>query len=222
MNKLLIIFLSLAFLSGCKYPDGSVKPDGGVVIFSDLFTDNRNDWDFVHNDSTDIKILQTEYQFLLTGKSNKSGQLVWKTIQDLDTMVNFSIQADFRYIKGDSLAPYGLVFGFTDVKNYNFFGIEKSVAASADPYGGFIIGSRVDGVFTPSTDWTQFDLKDGWNTLKVEKNGSGRNNFSYSINGKVVATTKTPDYVKTIGFYAASNVSMAVNDVTVISGLAEK
>lgn len=227
MKNLQYILISIALLAGCKLPPANPVAEGGKVVFSDLFSDNKKNWDIVHNDSTDIKILNNEYQFLLTGKSNKSGQLVWKAIDvdNTDTIsssANFRIEADFRYIQGDTLAPFGLAFGVGDANNYEFFGIKKpGEIGNINKSGGFIIGKSVAGVFTPAVSWTAIDLKEGYNRLKVEKRSKTGNVFFYSINNVVVYSSRLPaTYGKTLGFYAAGNVSMAVDDVKVTTGFA--
>ena len=217
----------MALLAGCKLPPATPVSTAGTVIFSDFFDDNTNKWPAIHNDSVDIKILADEYQFNLTGKSKKAGQVVWKAI-DIDTdtivsttssstgsVVNFRIETDFRYINGDTLTPFGLVFGLSDVNNYEFFGIEKC--------GAYVIGKCVDGVFTADVSAAQTKLNTGYNHLKVEKNGSNGVNFIYYINGTSVSTSHMPaTFGKTFGFYATGDVSMAVDNVKVTTGFTSK
>lgn len=203
MNKLISIVVSLFLLVGCKMPGANPSP-GLSLIFSDFFDDNTKGWTSIHNDSTDIKILANQYQFNLTGKSGKSGWVTWKTV-DVDSLVNFRIEADFVYIKGDTLSPFGLVYGLGDANNYNFFGIEGS--------GGYIIGKHNAGVFTPIVNWNQVDLNAGYNKLRIENNGG---DYYYSINNVVLQKLPSHHFKgRTVGFYCAGNVSMAVDNLKV-------
>lgn len=199
----------MLFLWACKYPSGTPLPaKQGTVLFSEDFSDNTKGWNTVNNDSVHISVLNNEYQFNLTGTKGTSGWYSWKPVGVSDTDTSFIIQADFEYKQGDSLSGFGLTYGLSDVSNNNFFGIEAD--------GGYTIGKKVAGVYTPIVNWRADSLGlKTVNTLSINKRRDKK--YYYSINGVVVQVLSTAPqfYGENGGFYCADNVSMAADNFKV-------
>ncbi len=156
------------------------------LIFSEEFDNNRNDWDLYTSDKSSAKL---ENGKLLLSSLTAAGTARYISIPSQSNLFTVESTVNITGLKnGDKT---GLLFGFKDWNNYNFFLITES---------SFYIGSVFEGVSNMLVEgmFSSAIKKAADNNLKVL---SGEQNI-FSINGEIQYTTTTnfKDFGSNIGF----------------------
>jgi S1-C subfamily serine protease len=140
-------------------------------IFEDNFNDNQSDWDLLQNESQDVKI--ADGHLVLTGKT-KDGTSRYKYLKF--NKEDFIIEMKFDFQKNKNEDNGGMIYGFKDWDNYNFFYINQE---------NFFIGTVYEGIKSYAVeDMFSAAIHDkGYNVLKIISNGS---DVVYTINGSLV------------------------------------
>ena len=145
-------------------------------IFYESFdsTENLNEWVLKSENDHNIEIIPNK------GQSIKVSRQV--TIQSsiyipLNLNDDFSIETLIEETQPANFSA-GLLWGFKDWDNYNFFIISNDK---------FRMDTKTEGIFLNLREWTKSDKinNNGGNKLKILKKG---NNIFYSINGSVVGS----------------------------------
>jgi len=143
-------------------------------IFEEDFTNNLNDWDVYESDKSKAIIAGN----ILEIKSN--------TAQGTSRFISVPTEGSDIIIEGlidvSTLSPgskAGIIFGFKDWQNYNFFLISQST---------FYVGTIFEGLSAIKAEdmYTGAVLKTGFNNLKILNIGD---KSVFSINGEVQFTT---------------------------------
>lgn len=155
-------------------------------IFEEDFDNNQNDWDLYTSDKTSAKISNGSLEltsFIPAGNS--------RYISIPSQSSEFALEAVINIEKLKEGSKAGLIFGFKDWQNYNYFYITSS---------SFYIGLVYEGVNSVEADGMYFSAinKKGSNNIKIISNGEKN---LYSINGEVqYSNTRTKNYGSNIGF----------------------
>ena len=165
------------------YVNGKIKDntfveydENGIAnrIFEEDFSNNINDWDVYESDKSKASISGN----VLELKSN-TGQGTSRFISVNTESSNIIIEGlvDITNLTPGSRA--GIVFGFKDWQNYNFFLITQST---------FYVGTVFEGLSAIKAEdmYTSAVLKTGFNNLKILNIGD---KSVFSINGEVQFTT---------------------------------
>lgn len=151
-------------------------------VFYEIFKieGNPNEWPLVTNEENNKSSIILKSGLLMETKTKTGFK---QTINiPLKLTANFSIETITNLKSGDINSGHGLIWGFKDWDNYNFFYINAN--------GFYKIGSIVEGKNHDPVDWTE--------TASVNKNYA-KNNLKiirineevyFSINGDLVHTLK--------------------------------
>ncbi|MFI5150561.1 MAG: trypsin-like peptidase domain-containing protein [Bacteroidia bacterium] len=143
-------------------------------IFEESFKDNSNDWDLYNSDKTSADLRFGTFQ-LTSYTSAGASRYISHPIESSE----FAVEAVLNMAKMKDGEKGGLIFGFKDWQNYNFFLITNSSFYIGSVYEG-ISSIRADGMFSGDI------LKSGQNNIKVISNGEKN---IYSINGSIQYST---------------------------------
>lgn len=174
----------------------------GARIFVDHFDDNSNEWDDYASNLSECSIKGGQMNLVSLTKSGTSRYINLSDVSD-----NFAIElkVDVSNLIKAKASKAGLIFGFKDWDNYNFFAIDGDSFWIGTVFEG-ILSMRADDSYTSSIQTT------GYNTLKIISNGE---KFFYSINGSVQYSTKTLNLLgKNFGVIVSGKASVMVDDFT--------
>lgn len=143
-------------------------------IFEDDFKDNTNDWDLYNSDKTAAALRFGSLELASFTPAGAS-RYISHPIESTD----FAIEAVINLVKLKDGTKAGMIFGFKDWQNYNFFLITGTSFYIGTVYEG-ISATKADGMFSGDI------LKNASNNLKIISNGE---KFIYSINGVIQYTT---------------------------------
>jgi S1-C subfamily serine protease len=146
-------------------------------VFQDAFfsEENINDWPLQNNDLFKTKIV--EKKGLRMQSIREQGYIQYIHVP-LNIDKGFSIETIINYEQGLENSAAGLIWGFKNWENYNYFSISKN--------GQFSIGSMSDGINLPFVKWqstNEINQKTNRNLIKISKIGD---KVYYSINGHLV------------------------------------
>ena len=164
-------------------------------VFTESFnTDkNNNNWSFIdniHNKIIPGKGLQMETK---PGMSNYS-----YTSLPVDYNNNFYFETVIKLSSNSKKAEYGLIWGGTDTKNYNYFLIKN---------GKYKIGFVIDGTDEVLVDWTKEKAIHKKNTENLLKIIHRNKSIFFEINNKIVHSDNEafPNSENNIGFYTSGS-----------------
>lgn len=144
--------------------------DVAMRIFEDSFDDNNNNWKLNKEENTHTKIKIGGIELNNVGSETYCSIIPYH----IDSS-NFSIETKInsRFLTKDCVT--GIVFGYRNKLNYNYFFVSKYRYSTGVVINGQIIQS--------SENYFSYDLEgDNWNTLKIE---CVRDSFYYFINNKL-------------------------------------
>ena len=148
--------------------------DGKISkTFEEYFTDNNNDWDLYTSDKTSAKI---EKGALTLTSFTKEGAARYINLPSISSE-DFIIDASVSIAKLSAFDKAGIIYGFKDWQNYNFFLISST---------NFYVGTIYEGVSViKANGMFSSDIKKNEpNIIKImEKN-------VYKINGSIQYTTE--------------------------------
>jgi S1-C subfamily serine protease/antitoxin component YwqK of YwqJK toxin-antitoxin module len=111
-------------------------------IFEDNFTNNANDWDIYASDKSSSKISNGVFELTSNTKAGTS-----RFINATSTAEDITIEATFDLSKLEDGQKAGLIFGFKDWNNYNYY-----LVSNAGFYVGFVYegisAEKVQGMFS--------------------------------------------------------------------------
>jgi S1-C subfamily serine protease len=172
--------------------------DGQVNrIFEEDFDNNNNDWDVYTSDKTSAKISNGSLEitsFIPAGAA--------RYISIPSQSSEFALEAVINLEKLKEGSKAGLIFGFKDWENYNYFYITST---------SFYIGTVYEGVNSTSADGMySSDIKrKAPNTIKIICDGE--KNF-YSINGEIqYSHSRTKNFGNNIGFAVSGKTSVSID-----------
>jgi S1-C subfamily serine protease len=168
-------------------------------IYEEPFKNNDADWDLINNAQHEAKI---ENGFLWLNAKTGEGTSRFKYIKfEKD---DFILHTKFETIKAKSSQEAGLIFGFKDWNNYNFFLISKENYSIGTVYEG-AKNIEVKDMFSSSIQSNEM------NELKIISNGG---DLVYIINGKVVyKTTKPTFFGNNIGVVSLGKFVMKIDEI---------
>jgi S1-C subfamily serine protease len=167
-------------------------------IFQEDFSTNHNDWDVYTSDKSKCVIADGKLSlFSLTS----SGTSRFVNVNSESNYFTFEANINTANLKEGEKC--GLIFGFKDWSNYNFFFITNTT---------FFVGTIYEGVQSYNGDgmYTSAIKKGENNVLKII---SGEKNM-YSINGEIQFATEhlLRNFGSNIGFAVGGNCSLVVDD----------
>ena len=155
-------------------------------IFEEDFENNNNDWDVYSSDKTSAKISNGSLELSSYVPAGAS-----RYISLPSQSSEFTLEALINIEKLKEGSKAGLIFGFKDWQNYNYFYITST---------GFYVGLVYEGVNSVEADgmYSSAIKKKGSNNIKILSNGEKN---IYSINGEIQYTNvRTKNYGSNIGF----------------------
>jgi S1-C subfamily serine protease len=170
-------------------------------IFEENFSDNSNDWDLYTSDKTSAGI-----QFGHLELSSFAPEGASRYISHPVGTGDFVIEAVINILKLKDGEKAGLLYGFKDWQNYNFFFITNSSFYLGTVYEG-ISSVRAEGLYSASI------VKNGENKLTIISNGEKN---VYSINGNIEFSFDRPRNPGTnVGFAVSGKASMQASRLVV-------
>lgn len=156
-----------------------------ATIFEENFSDNSNDWDLYNSDKSYSSITNGKLELI---SFNNEGTSRFKSIMGDAGSFAIETEIDIKNLKNTDKS--GIIYGFKDWQNYNFFYITQSSF-----YVGFVFEGisaiRAEGMFSSAIQ------PEKSNTLKIISNGE-KNLFS--INGELqFSTDRTRNYGSNVG-----------------------
>ncbi|MFI5142011.1 MAG: trypsin-like peptidase domain-containing protein, partial [Bacteroidia bacterium] len=155
-------------------------------IFEEDFENNNNDWDLYSSDKTSAKINNGSLELTSYVPAGNS-----RYISLPSQSPEFALEAVINIEKLKEGSKAGLIFGFKDWQNYNYFYITAT---------SFYIGLVYEGVNSEQADgmYSSAIKKKGPNNIKILSDGE---KCIYSINGEVqYSNGRTKNYGSNIGF----------------------
>ncbi len=190
-----------------EYINGRIKDnkyieytfDGQVNrIMKDDFSNNTNDWDLYVSDKSISKIQNNHLTISSLTKSGTARNIYYDFISN-----TYSIEAKIDVLKAKN-AKSGILWGFKDWDNYNYFLIS----------GNYIyIGSVFEGINSIIIDdMYSSDIK-GKNLIKLLSTGD---NLVFSINGNIQFKGQSMrNYGSKIGFGISGKNSITISDFVI-------
>lgn len=179
-------------MQGGKYL--AYDEDGNAsVTLEDNFIDNHNNWKLANEKNYSISLSAGKIT-IKTAASQRLGSYVYLPLPD---ETNFSLETTVHFEKGTTNSGHGLIWGFQDWDNYDYFMVTAN--------GYFQAGSFIKGINAPSIKWTYSpSLQKGKaaNHIKVLKEGD---EYLFLANTQLLGRAK---YIKMAG----KDVGMAFND----------
>ena len=174
------------------------EEDGRVSsIFEEDFNSNINDWDLYTSDKSSAKISNGSLEIVSTTAEGTS-----RFINLASQSSNYAIEAIVNIEKSKEGEKSGIVFGFKDWQNYNFFAITQSSFYVGFVYEG-VSSLKVEGMFSSAIN------SKAVNNIKVM--GLGDKNI-FSINGEVqYSTDKMKNFGNNVGFVVSGKSSMVID-----------
>lgn len=155
-------------------------------IFEENFNDNSNDWDLYKSDKNSVDIKNGVMEIISFTKEGAS-----RYISLSSDAPDFALEAviDIKKLKDGDKA--GIIYGFKDWQNYNYFFITNSSMYIGSVYEG-VGASKSDGMYASSI------TKDSPNNIKIISSGD---KAIYSINGEIqYSTDRLRNFGSNIGF----------------------
>jgi S1-C subfamily serine protease len=166
-------------------------------IFEEDFNNNNNDWDLYVSDKTSAKINKGSLELISYVNDGTA-----RYISLPSNSAEFTIEAEINLEKLKEGSKTGLIFGFKDWQNYNYFLITSS---------SFYIGLVYEGVSSVITNntFTSDIKKKTVNNIKIISNGQKN---IYSINGEIQYTCeRTRNFGSNVGFVVSGKSAIDVN-----------
>lgn len=170
-------------------------------IFEETFDNNFNEWDLYMSDKSSASISNGMFEIVSTSKEGTS-----RYINQVIESDEFTIEAvvNIKDIKDNDRV--GILYGFKDWQNYNYFAISKKNIYIGSVYEG-VKATEVDAMFSSAIN----PLEN--NTVKILCNGE--KNF-YSINGEIQYTSNDNKmFGNHYGFVVSGNTKIRIDKFTI-------
>ncbi len=188
------------------YINGKIKDntfveydENGIAnkIFEEEFINNLNDWDVYESDKSKAVISGNTFE-IKSNTAQGTSRFISVTTEGSDIILEGLI--DISTLSPGSKA--GIIFGFKDWQNYNFFLISQST---------FYVGTVFEGLSAIKAEdmYSSAILKTGFNNLKILNIGE---KSVFSINGEVQFTTDSYRlYGPKIGFIVSGKNTIKID-----------
>lgn len=168
------------------------------TIFEEDFNNNSNDWDLYESDKNSAAIENGSLTITSYTNFGASRYISVSSEQSPEFSLEAVIQTD-KLKKGNKA---GLIYGFKDWQNYNFFLISQSNFSVGTVYEG-VKDIDADGMYSGSIS------DKAPNTIKIL---GGRDKNYYSINGEVHFTSdRTRNFGSNIGIAVSGKASVVAD-----------
>jgi S1-C subfamily serine protease len=168
-------------------------------IFEDNFNDNSSDWELLSNEKQTVSIVNGTLQLASKIKEGTSRYKYLKFDKE-----DFIIEAKIELTKNKAEDKGGLIFGFKDWDNYNFFYISNENVYIGTVYEGAVNYSLKE-MFSSSIE------EKGFNTLKVISSGA---DILYTINSTVInKSSKISFFGNNFGIAAIGKFTLNVDEI---------
>jgi S1-C subfamily serine protease len=168
-------------------------------IFEEDFNNNNNDWDLYTSDKTSAKISNGSLELISYVPGGNS-----RYISLPSQSSEFALEAIVNIEKLKDGSKAGLIFGFKDWQNYNYFYISST---------SFYVGLVYEGVNSIAVDgmYSSVIKKKSANNIKILSDGEKN---TYSINGEIqYSNTHTKNYGSNIGFAVSGKSSVNIEQM---------
>jgi len=165
-----------------------------TIFFEGFRTNvNENDWSKIDNEEIKTEVISGQGLLMKKNTKNSFNSLIKLPI---DISRNFSIETIINFKKGDKDNGQGLVYGFKDWSNYDYFYLSAN--------GYYRIGRLSDGMILEKAQWVPsiyINKNLARNTIQINRIN---NKVFYSINRQIVSDDD---------FYAlqGSNIGFAIH-----------
>jgi S1-C subfamily serine protease/antitoxin component YwqK of YwqJK toxin-antitoxin module len=169
-----------------------------MMTFTDYFADNHNNWTLLKGKEYQSEIHPNKLMLKTTG-SWRIGSYLYLP---LPSTAGFSLETVVHFEKGSTNTGHGIIWGFQDWNNYDYFFI------TADGY--FQTGSYIKGIDVPSIALAysrNINPGKAANKLRVLREG---NEYWFMINGQLAGKTK---YIDMAGKSAGAFVNGGIKSV---------
>jgi S1-C subfamily serine protease len=165
-------------------------------LFSDNFYSeiDFNNWEPANNSKYKSKII-AEKGFQMENLTEDGGYAQWIHLP-INIENNFSIETIIDFKEGSKNNGHGLIWGFKDWDNYNYFYISAN--------GYFKTGAKSDGISLEYIKWTQSEYINqnyARNLIKINK---VEDKIYFSINGQIVGS-------ETFYRFKGNNIGFSIN-----------
>lgn len=170
-------------------------------IFEENFDNNHNEWDLYMSDKSSATIANGVFEISSTSKEGTS-RYINHTIESDE----FTIEAvvNIKDIKEND--RIGIIYGFKDWQNYNYFAISKKNIYIGSIYEG-VKATEVDAMFSSAINPMDNNI------IKILSNGD--KNF-YSVNGEIQYTSKDNKmFGNNYGFVVSGNTKVKIDKFTI-------
>lgn len=147
----------------------------GVVVFKEEFSDNSSKW-YLNSDAIKSSKIRIGGLELMNKEKNDFALFMNYKIESLNYSIETNINSN--YLSLDSKA--GIIFGFKDINNYNYFYVSKN---------RIHIGCNKNGVKSMKVDdqFSEYLKGFDWNNIKI---ACSQDSFIYIINNKIIMINK--------------------------------
>lgn len=168
-------------------------------IFEDHFNDNSSDWELLTNEKQVVTIVNGTLQLVSKIKEGTSRYKYLKFDKE-----DFIIETKIELTKNKEGDRGGLIFGFKDWDNYNFFYISKENVYIGTVYEG-AVNYNIKEMFSSAIE------EKGFNTLKVISSGA---DILYTINSTVISkSSKISFFGNNFGIAAIGKFTLNVDEI---------
>lgn len=194
------IWKELAFNNGKTLENSIVEydEDGSKNrIFEENFDNNNNEWDLYLSDKSSASISGGVFEIISTSKEGTS-----RYINHNLESGEFTIEAVLNIGSAKENDKVGIIYGFKDWQNYNYFAITKKNIYIGTMYEG-VKDDDVEAMFSSAIN----PLEN--NTIKILSNGSKN---IYSVNGEIQYTSNSRKlFGNNFGFVLGGNAKVKVD-----------
>lgn len=170
-------------------------------IFEEDFLNNANEWDLYISDKGSSEISGGVFNIISTSREGTSRYISYPIQSDeytIESVINLAGMKDNDRV--------GIIFGFKDWQNYNYFAVTKKNIFIGGMYEG-VKTTEIDAMFCSALR----PLEN--NSIKVLCNGE---KTYYSVNGEIqYSDSKTRLYGSNVGFALSGNAKASIDKLTI-------
>jgi len=200
----LVLIITLLILVGCEKndeptPAKTTETDLTPIPFPDNFSDNKNHWPVLNNDTVIVAIKNDSLFFV--NKKVFSAFSIWKDA-NIDTTKDFVIKTSLIWKSGVDTSACGLVWGAKNKNNKYTFLVRKN--------GRFKVDFDKDSVKTYLKEWTSSSaINSSNNVLEIKK--VNRLLYFKINNEQVFASSYFSFFGQGVGFKVENETSIAAD-----------
>ncbi|MBA3663691.1 MAG: trypsin-like peptidase domain-containing protein [Bacteroidetes bacterium] len=170
-------------------------------IFEENFDNNHNEWDLYVSDKSTASISNGIFEIISTSKEGTSRYINHAVESD-----EWTLEAVINIKDVKETDKIGVIYGFKDWQNYNYFVISKKNIYVGGMYEG-VKDVEVDAMYSSAIN----SLEN--NTIKILSNGD---KSYFSVNGEIQYTSKANKlFGNNYGFVLSGNTKLRVDKFTI-------